>query len=218
MTETPQRAPSRTDGPTELSLVLIQLFKGPVYRDAHERLWEPLLKLRAPISDHVGVLGLRLEIDETDGYAFLRSLPDTDDAEGFPRLISRHTLSYHVSLILALLRKRLAEFDAHSSESRLVLSRDQIIEMISIYLPDASDEVKTSRSIDRYIKQIEDLGFLRRLRGEDDQYEVKRIIRAFIDGQWLADLDRRLDDYLSAFGGASESAADPGTDTTDGAA
>jgi len=218
MTETPQRAPSRTAGPTELSLVLIQLFKGPVYRDAHERLWEPLLKLRAPISDHVGVLGLRLEIDETDGYAFLRSLPDTDDAEGFPRLISRHTLSYHVSLLLALLRKRLAEFDAHSSESRLVLSRDQIIEMISIYLPDASDEVKTGRSIDRYIKQIEDLGFLRRLRGEDDQYEVKRIIRAFIDGQWLADLDRRLDDYLSAFGGASESAADPGTDTTDGAA
>ena len=218
MTETPQRAPSRTDGPTELSLVLIQLFKGPVYRDAHERLWEPLLKLRAPISDHVGVLGLRLEIDETDGYAFLRSLPDTDDAEGFPRLISRHTLSYHVSLLLALFRKRLAEFDAHSSESRLVLSRDQIIEMISIYLPDASDEVKTGRSIDRYIKQIEDLGFLRRLRGEDDQYEVKRIIRAFIDGQWLADLDRRLDDYLSAFGGASESAADPGTDATDGAA
>lgn len=218
MTETPQRAPSRTDGPTELSLVLIQLFKGPVYRDAHERLWEPLLKLRASISDHVGVLGLRLEIDETDGYAFLRSLPDTDDAEGFPRLISRHTLSYHVSLLLALLRKRLAEFDAHSSESRLVLSRDQIIEMISIYLPDASDEVKTGRSIDRYIKQIEDLGFLRRLRGEDDQYEVKRIIRAFIDGQWLADLDRRLDDYLSAFRRASEGAVDPGTDTTDGAA
>jgi hypothetical protein len=218
MTDAPHRAPSRTDGPTELSLVLIQLFKGPVYRDAHERLWEPLLKLRAPVSDHVGVLGLRLEIDETDGYAFLRSLPDTDDAEGFPRLISRHTLSYHVSLLLALLRKRLAEFDAHSSESRLVLSRDQIIEMISIYLPDASDEVKTGRSIDRYIKQIEDLGFLRRLRGEDDQYEVKRIIRAFIDGQWLADLDRRLDDYLSAFRGASESAVDPGTDTTDGAA
>lgn len=218
MTDAPHRAPSRTDGPTELSLVLIQLFKGPVYRDANERLWEPLLKLRAPISDHVGALGLRLEIDETDGYAFLRSMPDTDDAEGFPRLINRHTLSYHVSLLLALLRKRLAEFDAHSSESRLVLSRDQIIEMISIYLPDASDEVKTGRSIDRYIKQIEDLGFLRRLRGEDDQYEVKRIIRAFIDGQWLADLDRRLDDYLSAFRGAIESAADAGTDETDGTA
>lgn len=218
MTDAPHRALGRIDGPTELSLVLIQLFKGPVYRDAHERLWEPLLKQRAPIADHVGVLGLRVEIDETDGYAFLRSLPDIDDAEGFPRLINRHTLSYHVSLLLALLRKRLAEFDADSSESRLVLSRDQIIEMISIYLPDASDEVKTGRSIDRYIKQIEDLGFLRRLRGEDDRYEVKRIIRAFIDGQWLADLDRRLEEYLSAFRRASESAADPATDATDGTA
>lgn len=216
MTDAPHRSPGRVDGPTELSLVLIQLFKGPVYRDAHERLWEPLLKLQAPVADHVGVLGLRLEIDETDGHAFLRSLPDTDDSEGFPRLINRHTLSYHVSLLLALFRKRLAEFDAHSSESRLVLGRDQIIEMISIYLPDASDEVKTGRSIDRHIKQIEDLGFLRRLRGEDDQYEVKRIIRAFIDGQWLADLDRRLDEYLSAFRGASESTADPATDATGG--
>ena len=51
---------------------------------ATRRLWEPLLKLRARVSDHVGVLGLRLEVDETEGYAFLRSLPDTDDADGYP--------------------------------------------------------------------------------------------------------------------------------------
>src|SRR5699024_7150527 len=113
--------------------------------------------------------------------------------------------------------KRLAEFDAHSSESRLVLSRDQIIEMISIYLPDASDAARTARSIDRHTKQIEELGFLRRLRGEDDRYEAKRVGRACTDGPWLPDLDRRLDDYRSACGGASQSAADPGTDATDGA-
>jgi hypothetical protein len=105
-------------------------------------------------------------------------------------------LSFHVSLLLALLRKHLAEFDATSSDARLVLGRDQIIEMLRLYLPDSSDEVKTTRAIDAHIKKVEELGFLRRLQGDDDQFEVRRILRAFIDGQWLADLDRRLDEYI----------------------
>jgi hypothetical protein len=56
--------------------------------------------------------------------------------------------------------------------------------------------VKTTRAIDAHIKKVEELGFLRRLQGDDDQFEVRRILRAFIDGQWLADLDRRLDEYI----------------------
>lgn len=185
-----------TDPATEQSLVLIQLFKGPLYRDAHERLWQPMLNRRAAIGDHVAVLGLQLDVDESDGYAFLRTKPETDDGAGLPRLVSRHSLSFHVSLLLALLRKLLAEFDATSSDARLIVSRDQIIEMLRIYLPDSTDEVKTARAIDGHIKRIEDLGFLRRLQGDGEQYEVRRILRAFVDGQWLGDLDRRLDEYI----------------------
>ena len=33
-------------GPSELSLLVITLFKGPMYRDVHDRLWPILLKLR----------------------------------------------------------------------------------------------------------------------------------------------------------------------------
>lgn len=196
MSITPAQPSTSVDGPSDLSLVLIQLLKGPLYRDTHERLWEALLKLRAPVSDYVAVLGLHLEVDESDGYGFLRSRPDGDTDTAYPRLVMRHTLSFHVSLLLALLRKHLAEFDATSADSRLVLGRQQIIEMLRLYLPDSSDEVKTTRAIDGYIKRVEDLGFLHRLRGEADQFEVRRILRAFIDGQWLADLDRSLDDYL----------------------
>ncbi|CAN5625778.1 hypothetical protein BH24ACT5_BH24ACT5_07830 [soil metagenome] len=196
MSVTSANSAATADAPSDLSLVLIQLLKGPLYRDTHERLWEPLLKLRAPVSDYVAVLGLHLEVDESDGYGFLRSRPDGDGDTTYPRLVMRHTLSFHVSLLLALLRKRLAEFDASSADSRLVLGRQQIIEMLRLYLPDSSDEVKTTKAIDGYIKRVEDLGFLHRLRGEADQFEVRRILRAFIDGQWLADLDRSLDDYL----------------------
>ena len=118
-----------TNRPDELSLLVIQLFKGPLYRDSHEKLWEPLTRHRRRVADHVAVLGLRLEVDETDGYAFLRSLRDGESDIEYPRLVARHSLSFTTSLLIALLRKRLLEFDTSSSEVRLILSRDQILDL-----------------------------------------------------------------------------------------
>ena len=184
-------------GPSELSLTVIQLLKGPLYRDTHDKLWDSVLRLRARVNDYVATLGLLLEVDESDGYAYLRSRPD-DDGVAYPRLVVRQALSYHVSLLLALLRKRLTEFDATSSETRLVLTREQVVELIRVHLPDSTDEVKTTKAVDGYLKRIEDLGFVQRLRGDDERFEVKRILRAFIDGQWLADFDRQLNEYLGA--------------------
>lgn len=182
-------------GPPPLSLVLIQLFKGPLYRDTHDKLWDPLLKLRSAVSDHVAVLGLRIEIDEGEGYAFLRSRPGDDDVE-FPRLVARRTLPFHVSLLLALLRKRLLEFDASSSDPRLVVSLDDIVQMLRVFLPESSNDAKLTDSLETHVNKVVELGFLRRLRSDPNQYEVRRIIKAFVDGQWLADFDRALDEYL----------------------
>jgi len=178
----------------ELSPVLVNLLKGVVYRDTAEALWPQLLALRLQVSDYVAVLGLSLVIDEAEGYAYLRSRDDPDQPE-LPRLVARRSLSFHVSLLLALLRKKLAEFDAVSAETRLVLSRDQIVEMLRVFLPDTSNETRLIATIDANLAKIIDLGFLRRLRGTDDQYEVRRIIKAFVDGQWLADFAVRLQEY-----------------------
>lgn len=184
-------------GPSDLSLVVIQLLKGPLYRDDTEKLWDAMLRLRSRVSDYVATLGLLLEVDESDGFAYLRSRPD-DGETPYPRLVVRHTLPYHVSLLLAMLRKRLAEFDATSSETRLVLTREQIVELIRVHLPESSDDVRVTKAVDGYLKRIEELGFVQRLRGDEDRFEVKRILRAFVDGQWLADFDQRLDEYLAA--------------------
>ncbi|MFV0526487.1 MAG: DUF4194 domain-containing protein [Acidimicrobiales bacterium] len=196
------------DQPDELSLVVIQLFKGPLYRDVHEKLWEPLDRLQRRVADHVAVLGLRLEIDEADGFAFLRSLRDGESDVEYPRLIARHSLSFTTSLLVALLRKRLLEFDTSSTEVRLVLGRDQIIDLYRVYAPADLDDVKLGRQIDSHINRIVDLGFLHKLRGSSDQYEVRRIIRAFVDAQWLADFDRRLGEYLAELRGDADSSGD----------
>ena len=96
-----------------------------------------------------------------------------------------------------MLRKKLAEFDATSSEPRLILSRDELIEMVRLFLPDTANQVKLTERVDSGINRVLDMGFLRRLRGVDDRFEVRRILKAFVDAQWLADFDQRLAMYQS---------------------
>jgi hypothetical protein len=190
-------APANTDLPT----VVISLLKGPVYRDTHEQTWDALVRLQREAGDYLSMMGLNVMVDEAEGYAYLRTRPENDDGPEIPRLVARRTLSFHVSVLLALLRKRLAEFDASSSDPRLVLSRDQIVEMLRLYLPDSSNEARIVETIDAHINRIADMGFLRRMRNEEDMFEVRRILKAFVDGQWLADLDKRLDEFLDLLGG-----------------
>lgn len=195
----------------DLPLAVTQLMKGVVYRDAHDRAWSQLLQLQAQVRDYVAVMGLAVVIDEAEGYAFLRSRPEADDADDGrpapPRLIARRSLSFHVSLLLALLRKKLAEFDAGNSDTRLMLSRDQIVEMVRLFLPASSNEVRLVDQIDSYVAKAVELGFLRQVRGQDALFEVRRILKAFVDGQWLADFDRRLAEYAAQLDGPDQAAA-----------
>lgn len=180
--------------PHELSSVVVPLLKGVIYQEENSSLWGTLLKLQACTRDYVAVLGLELILDEAEGYAFLRSRQDADDISGtmVPRLVTRRQLSYPVSLLLALLRKKLAEFDAGGSDTRLILSRDEVVELIRVFLPAGSNEVKIIDQVDSTLNKIAELGFIRRLRGQDQMIEVRRIIKAFVDAQWLADFDDLL--------------------------
>lgn len=205
--------PSTDPAAAELSLAVVNLMKGAVYQDTHERAWQSVLAQRHALSQYVSVIGLEAVIDESEGYAFLRSVRG-DDEPDMPRLVARRTLPFHTSVLLALLRKRLAEFDATSSEARLVLTRDQLVEMLRLYLPDSTNEAKVIDSIDIHIARVVDLGFLRKLHGQEHTFEVRRIIKAFVDGQWLADFDRRLDEYLALLAGTETTRADTQTART----
>jgi len=182
----------------ELASIVIPLLKGVIYQEENPALWSALLNLMAAVRDYVAVLGLELILDEAEGYAFLLSNyeVETEGTNSAPRLMARRQLSYPVSLLLALLRKKLAEFDAGAGDTRLILSRDEVVELIRIFLPPASNEVKLIDQVDATLNKIADLGFIRRLKGERQMIEVRRIIKAFIDAQWLADFDKRLDEYL----------------------
>jgi hypothetical protein len=186
-------------------LVVTSLMKGVVYADTHAKAWRHLLQLQPAVRDYVATMGLTVVVDEAEGYAFLRQRADGEDgdesgAEEVPRLIPRRALSFHVSLLLALLRKRLAEFDATDSGTACVLTRQQIVDLVEVFLPQHSNEARMVDQIDNLIAKAVDLGFLRRVRDADASYEVRRILKAFVDAQWLAGFDEGLRAYAVAVG------------------
>ncbi len=198
----------------DLSTLLIGMLKGVQYREQDERQWAALLNLQARVRDYVMVLNLELVLDEAEGYAFLKSRPEPaeeDSAPRLPRLVARRPLSFPVSLLLALLRKKLAEFDAGGGDTRLVLSRDEIVELVRVFLPDGTNEAKLIDQIEATINKVVELGFLHKLKpvsgglAGQANFEVRRILKAFVDAQWLAEFDARLAVYQSALSGAASS-------------
>ncbi len=179
----------------QLSPILVGLFRGVLHKDQDPALWQGMLDLQSRVRDYVGVLGLELMLDDAEGHAYLRQRPADDDDDALPRLVPRRPLSYPVSLLLALLRKKLAEHDAEGGDPRLILSRDQIVDMIRVFLPDTVNEARLTDRIDGHINKAVELGFLRRLRNRPDRLEVRRILKAYVDAQWLAEFDRRLSEY-----------------------
>ncbi len=196
--------PVDSAAPPDFSSLAIHLLKGVIYRDADERQWGTLLDLQARVRGYMAILGLELVLDEAEGYAFLKSRTDPGEDEAaprLPRLVARRPLSFPVSLLLALLRKKLAEFDANGSDTRLVLSRDDMVELVRVFLPERSNEARLIDQIETHINRVVDLGFLRRLKPGSGtsslpaSFEVRRILKAFVDAQWLAEFDARLAVY-----------------------
>lgn len=195
-------AAKQSPAASELSSVVVALLKGVIYREESPSLWGVLQRIQIRVRDYVDVLGLELLLDDAEGYAFLRSRIVNEDDEkspAIPRLIGRRPLSFPVSLLIALLRKKLAEFDAQGGDTRLVLSRADILELVRVFLPDSTNEVKLITQLDAHLNKIVDLGFLRKLKSTagktQDNFEVQRILKAFVDAQWLAEFDAKLAHY-----------------------
>jgi hypothetical protein len=203
---------AETAGSNELSILVISLLKGVLYQENDTSLWQALIQLQARVRDHIAVLGLELVFDEAEGYAFLRARPEVEEESAkLPRLVARRPLSFPVSLLLALLRKKLAEFDASGDATRLILSRDEIVELVRVFLPDSSNEAKLIDQIETHLNKIIELGFLRRLKANaavngtnGANFEVRRILKAFVDAQWLADFDARLAAYQAQLNGEED--------------
>ena len=196
--------PSAAHAGNELSVVLIALFKGVIDRAEDESKWRLVERYEGRIQDYVSVLGLSLVVYREEGFAFLTSAERDEEESELPRLVPRRQLSYPVSLTLALLRKRLAEHDSFTGEDRLVLDTEDVVEMVRTFLPVGTNEAKATDQILSSLRRVADLGFIRFLSRDENKLEVKRIIKAFVDAQWLDEMDQKLAEYAEHGAGAEE--------------
>ena len=85
-----------------------------------------------------------------------------------------------------------------------------------VFLPDGPNEAKLIDQIETTINKVAELGFLQKLKPAGGvsagpaSYDVRRILKSFVDAQWLAEFDTRLADYQSQLAGV--------TNTREGAA
>jgi len=120
-----------------------------------------------------------------------------------PELVARRELPYRLSLLCVLLVEELYRFEASASdESRLVLGRARIRELLLPYLPRKTNEARQFDEIDRQIAKLEDYGFLRRLRPDGDEYEVTKLLKHKIGAEVLGESLERLKSYAASGSGA----------------
>ena len=179
-----------------ISPIIIHLLKGILFRNQQPVLWHDLLSLQSQVLDYVRVIGLDLEIDDTEGYAWLTQIvPDEDEKDPLPRLIARRPLSYPISLLCVLLRKKMAEADSSGAEIRVIVSRQELTNTMLVFMPEKSNEAQISASINATINKVIELGFLRKLKNDNENLEIQRIISALVDADWAADLNKKLSIY-----------------------
>lgn len=205
----------------EKSALQVRLLKGPLYRARQRDLWQCLERDQYQIREYFHQIGLSLILDDAEGYAFLKQqdfeaievtetgLEGSDNSSAnrnktnikstnkheIPRLITRRALSFSNTLLMILLRKRLAEHDSEDSSPRLIVSRPEIHQWLQPYFPSVSNEIKQRREFDSLIKKIIEMGFLSTLSNHQDDFEVQRIIKALVSAEEIAALLEKLSSY-----------------------
>ena len=177
----------------ELSNAYISLLKGVIIKENKEKIWDTILNYRNQIEDYFRQLGLTLKLYEEEGYCYLQQIED-DETNNLLKLIPKTQLSLHLSLLLVSLRKYMLESTANGDE-KIVISKEEIFIKMKNYLKETSNEIKQEKEITSYIKKVEDMKFIRKLKNSDNKYEILRLLASFVDAQWLDDLDKRIIEY-----------------------
>jgi hypothetical protein len=178
------------------SHVLVALLKGIVYSD-NEKLWNDLIKpeTETDIKRYFAEIFLDVVIDKSEGYAYLKQKVAEDEEEQYPKLIEKRHLNYHFSLLCLLLRKHLIENDREGESAKAILTKEAIIDLAKPFYKETTNEAQQQKLIESAISKLVEEGFLRKMKTEEEQYEINRIIKAFVNGDTIKDYLERLKSY-----------------------
>jgi len=176
----------------ESSFVKAKLIQKPLYREDGE-LWDVLTRHADDITHFFRQIGQELVFNHDDGYAFIRQIRGEAD-EKIPKVVQRRALGYEVTLLLVCLREEYLRMEISATDSnRIVKTREEIVGLVTTYLPGTTNEVKDRARIEQAVDRLADLGFLeKREDGDRESFELMRIIKARITPEELKQIKERL--------------------------
>lgn len=196
-----------TDSP-DVSIALGHLLRGPLYAEDQPAAWATVTSKAAQLRDHLNVFGLRLVVNDVENYAYLRTLDELP--EGMPRLVRRHSLTFGATVLLILLRRHLTTAESDATAIRVVVTAAEMVEWLTLYYPEGTSPDKIAQDI----TGLDRLGYVRRLRGQEDTFEIRRIIKSVVTADWIAEYGARLLDDARTKNNPS-GAATPASDSDD---
>lgn len=180
--------------------VILKLLKGVMYHDDKD--WEILQTHLSKIRKYYANIGIELCYWEKDGFAYLTQ-PEKEEGEreSLPRLTHRRPLSYNLTLLCLILREKLQNFDLSEisyKQSKCILSFEDILESLKPYLKEYNDEKKLRQDVQKLVEKAKnDLGFLKELSPNSEEYEIRPLIKAKIDSDTLLQLKEKLENYVN---------------------
>lgn len=180
----------------------VKLLQGPVFEDQTD-LWAEMEQYQVEMSKYFEKIAIELVIDKRDGYAYLKQI-ELDEAGSTIGLVRRMPLTYELTLVCVLLREWLQEFESDDLETaNLYITPKQFRDRLEIFFEEKANELKFIRELNKHLNACVDMGFLKLVHSDptnpdENQYEVKRIIKARITNEELSRFKTLLEDELKS--------------------
>ena len=175
--------PTSTELPEfrELGIPAVRLMQGVVYAQDQD-VWEILLSYESDLTDYFARVGLVVVIDRSEGLAYLRQLGDGERAAGYerlPRLFRRTALGYDATLLCVLLRDEYRRFEDEDLENdRCVVDVETLVDSWKSFFPAESDDVVLRKRLNTTLKKLEELKFVVRFESDNEEWEIRKILKA----------------------------------------
>ena len=204
--------------PMETRRVLVHLLLGPALDAQRQtKLWPVLVRDERVLRSRLHELFLELVVDHEQSVAFTRQV--VDDAADVPVLLRKAALTFVQSALVLFLRQQLTQADARGE--RAVVSLDEMREHLRVFERDRNmDRAKFERQASNAVERAAQLNLIRRLRGEDERYEVSPALKLLFPAEEILALTEtytRLSRLSTSLGsaladGALAEDAPPGED------
>jgi len=89
------------------------------------------------------------------------------------------------------------ENDREGESSKAILSKEEIINLVKPFYKQTTNEANQQRQIEAAITKVIEEGFLRKMKTDDEQYEINRIIKAFVNADVVSDSLEKLKIYTN---------------------